>query len=125
MRIKEMDIGIMGSAWTLVSRKKEDDKRLEGIAGYTDPTLKLIVLRDEEPDIYSVGDMHKILQETIRHEIIHAFLYECGLWTDSIAHDHWAMNEEMVDWFALKLPSIEKTCKAANAMPGQKLDIVS
>lgn len=125
MKIKETSIGIMGSAWTLVSRKKTEDKLLEGLAGYTDPTQKLIVLLDEDPDENSVGDLHGSLQATIRHEIIHSFLYECGLWADSIAHDHWAMNEEMVDWIALKLPAIEKACKAANAMPGQKLNIVS
>ena len=125
MRIKEIDVGIMGHAWTIVSRTKAEDDRLEEIAGYTDPSMRMIVLLDATRDKWSPGDMHGDLQATIRHEIIHAFFYECGLWSDSIAHDHWAMNEEMIDWFALKLPEIEKACRAVNAMPGQKLDVVA
>lgn len=123
MRIKETSVSIMGTAWTLVSRSKADDKKLLELAGYTDPTKRMIVLLDEDADDWSVADLHASLQATIRHELIHAFLYECGLWADSANAEHWAMNEEMIDWFALKLPAIEKACKDANAMPGQKLDI--
>lgn len=125
MKIKEIDVSIMGHAWTILSRKKTEDDRLEEIAGYTDPSERLIVLLDAERDKWSPGNMHQDLQSTIRHELIHAFLYECGLWCDSNAHEHWAMNEEMIDWFALKLPEIEHACRAVNAMPGQKLDIVA
>lgn len=37
-----------------------------------------------------------------RHELIHAFLYECGL-NDS---SDWARNEELIDWLAIQLPKI-------------------
>lgn len=125
MKIKEIDVSVMGVAWTLVSRKKTEDDRLEEVSGYTDPSKRLIVLLDAQPDRWSLGDMHQDLQATIRHELIHAFLYECGLWTDSLECDHWAMNEEMVDWFAMKLPAIAQACRAVNAMPGQKLDTIA
>lgn len=121
MRIEKTYIEIMGSMWTVVSRTDAEDKKLDGISGYTDHTAKMIVLLDEEPDVNSVSDLHSRLQSTIRHEIIHAFLYECGLWADSSAHEHWVMNEEMVDWFALKLPEIQRACERANAMPWQRL----
>ena len=45
---------------------------------------------------------------TIRHEIIHAFLAESGLWGSSTTVEPWALNEEMVDWFALQTPKIFK-----------------
>lgn len=49
------------------------------------------------------------LEETVRHEFIHAFLLECGLGGDSHSYNgSWAMNEEMVDWFAINIPSINK-----------------
>jgi hypothetical protein len=43
---------------------------------------------------------------TLRHEIIHAFIAESGLRGSSLDVSHWALNEEMVDWFALQLPKM-------------------
>lgn len=45
---------------------------------------------------------------TLRHEVIHAFLSESGLRGSSSGTDVWALNEEMVDWFALQLPKMMK-----------------
>ena len=45
----------------------------------------------------------------VRHEIIHAFLYESGLYSNSSLFEHgWAENEEMIDWFAIQSPKIFK-----------------
>jgi hypothetical protein len=46
--------------------------------------------------------------ETLRHEVLHAFLSESGLRGSSCDVQGWAMNEEMVDWFALQYPKIKK-----------------
>ena len=48
----------------------------------------------------------------IRHEIIHAFLYESGMKECSSATQSWVENEEMVDWFAIQIPKIVKKNKA-------------
>ena len=40
--------------------------------------------------------------------IIHAFLLESGLDSNSNSADSWAVNEEMVDWFAIQSPKIFK-----------------
>lgn len=49
------------------------------------------------------------LEDTVRHELIHAFLLECGLEASSHSYDGaWAMNEEVVDWFAKNIPFINK-----------------
>ena len=45
---------------------------------------------------------------TLRHEVVHAFLKESGLAGSSVTVDQWAMNEEMVDWFALQFPKMIK-----------------
>ena len=45
---------------------------------------------------------------TLRHEILHAFLHESGLWGCSLESTSWAMNEEMVDWVAIQFPKILK-----------------
>lgn len=47
------------------------------------------------------------MKKTLRHEIIHAFLTESGLHGNTYNVDGgWAMNEEMVDWFAIQSPKI-------------------
>ena len=44
------------------------------------------------------------------HEIVHAFLHESGLSSNS----EWAMNEEIADWIALQLPKIISICNELN-----------
>ena len=39
---------------------------------------------------------------TIRHELIHGFLFESGLHGSS-----WSHNEDIIDWFANQIPKIE------------------
>lgn len=50
-------------------------------------------------------------KSVIRHEIIHAFLYESGL--DSCS---WAANEEMVDFFAMQFPKLLQIFKEADCI---------
>ena len=42
----------------------------------------------------------------LRHELTHAFLYESGMDSNSNESVAWAMNEEMIDWFAIQSPKI-------------------
>jgi hypothetical protein len=50
----------------------------------------------------------KQIKATLRHEIIHAFLHESGLSGSSVTDVPWAVNEEMVDWFAIQFPKMIK-----------------
>lgn len=56
------------------------------------------------------------MKQTLRHEIIHAFLNESGLMGSSATGVPWAMNEEMVDWFAIQLPKMIKVFKQLDCM---------
>lgn len=51
------------------------------------------------------------IKTTLRHEVIHAFLHESGLSGSSATDMPWALNEEMVDWFAIQSPKISKVFK--------------
>lgn len=62
--------------------------------------------KNESEDIKS-GHHKNIL----RHELIHAFLYESGLGGNSAGVTAWATNEEMIDWFALQMPKLIKAFK--------------
>ena len=52
----------------------------------------------------------------IRHEIIHAFLFESGLAQNTNDVESWAMNEEMVDWLAIQFPKLLKAFKEAECI---------
>ena len=45
-------------------------------------------------------------KHVLRHELIHAFLFESGLDQNSNLCESWAINEEMVDWMAIQMPKI-------------------
>lgn len=57
----------------------------------------------------------------LRHEILHAFIFECGLDTEN----SWARNEEMIEFFALQSYKIATVFSAANIIHlGDKLNEV-
>lgn len=91
------------------------DKDLNARFGYCTPTMKKIVIVDlNTVDVWKDEPTYsKLVQSktTLRHEIIHAFLYESGLWGSSLASESWAMNEEMIDWVATQFPKILKVFK--------------
>ena len=56
-------------------------------------------------------------KQLMRHEIVHAFLSESGLSANALSPDGaWALNEEMVDWFAIQGPKIVSARQAAPAL---------
>lgn len=92
-----MQICIMGVEYEIKHETIETDPELKGLDGYVDWKKKIIVLNKDSTNA------------TLRHEIIHAYLHESGLSYNSGSAEAWAVNEEMVDWFALQLPKIAAT----------------
>ena len=109
-----MIINILGSKWKLFYKTAEEDTLLEDMAGYTDWTTKTIVV--ENGFRTTLKDSEQYQKKVVRHEIIHAYLFESGLYECSSAIDDWATNEEMVDWFAFQAPKIYETFKQANVI---------
>lgn len=108
-------VKILGSDWTIVYETLEENKGFEQCDGYTDATVKKIHIRrykdseigpGKDFELESVKEHDKYV---LRHEVIHAFFNESGLWQNSMSYSgSWAMNEEMVDWFAWQYPKIQK-----------------
>lgn len=96
------DIDILGITYTISFKQIHDDERLKDAAGYCDMTTKDIVVGIFKKDVDSVSDLSQYQYKVLRHEIIHAFLFESGLDGSS----DWARNEEAVDWIAIQLPKI-------------------
>ena len=101
-------ITVLGTDIQILFRKSGDDHKLDNCVGYFDSSKGWIVVKILEPDSMTLGDLDKYQKEVLRHEIIHAFLYESGLDACSNQVINWASNEEMVDWFAIQSPKIYK-----------------
>jgi hypothetical protein len=100
-------INILGTEYSLQYLSSKEDKKLEDLDGYTDFYLKRIVVeKNFENRLTDETKIKNYQNKILRHEIIHAFLFESGLDCNSLKVYNWAENEEMVDWFAIQSPKI-------------------
>lgn len=118
-----MKIDVLGTKYNIKRVNNGQDEYMTKMhyGGYCDNGSKKIYILNlktvpdwaEEPE----GVIRLQEQETIRHELIHAFLNESGLGWNSFAPENaWAKNEEMVDWFAVQMPKLLVAFKAADAL---------
>ena len=93
-----MIVDILGTSYTIEEHLESEDELLTDCDGYCDWTTKtIVVVKDMNGNL---GDMQAYKKKVLRHEIVHAFLKESGLFECSGAVESWAMNETMVDWIA-------------------------
>lgn len=108
-----MKVNILGTEYDIV--QCHGGPRLENIDGCCDETTKEIVVEtydgeEGKPGVKAALDVQR--KKVLRHEITHAFLFECGLAECS----PWAQNEELVDWIAIQGPKIFKAWQEAGAL---------
>lgn len=108
---------ILGTIYRIEYAKSTEDSVIgkEGDA-YCDWTGKKIVLQDPEDADGNLADMDAYWRKTLRHEILHAFLFESGLAQNSFQTDAWAQNEEMIDWLAFMGPKIINAWEEAGCL---------
>lgn len=109
--MQDFKVNILGSEWNVKFGNKKEYPNLTNVDGYTDLSIREIVVDDMEASQGQIGakaDLESYQKQVVRHEIIHAFLLESGLDSNSNSADSWAVNEEMVDWFAIQSPKIFK-----------------
>ena len=83
---------------------KEMDGELGQYGGFCDGYLKKIGIAECD-QLKDGDDVKAILRaESVRHEVVHAFLNESGL----RGNCEWSQNEELVDWIALQFPKMAK-----------------
>ena len=108
-----MKASVLGTNYTIT--QAHDTPRMDGSDGFCDETTKEIVVETYEGDDGKPGVKAKLdvqRKKNIRHELVHAFLFECGLAENS----SWAQNEELVDWFAIQGPKLYKAWQEAGAV---------
>ncbi|MCR8969281.1 hypothetical protein [Facklamia sp. 7083-14-GEN3] len=100
-------VNVLGTEYTVIQESDDERGKLSiqsNYDGYCDFTSKTIYISDiSEDNGYIKDNLLEHRNRTIRHELVHAFLYESGL-------DHnsdWARNEEIVDWVAIQFPKLK------------------
>ena len=106
-RPKDFKVNVLGEEWVVTWRTKEEDVHLLECNGYSDETIRTIVIEWYEWDGRNLTNMADYTAKVLRHELVHAMLYESGLGINT--DKEWARNEEMVDWIAIQLPMMAKT----------------
>lgn len=100
--MKKQTVSILGTEYMIEPRALKN----EDIDGFTDNTLKLIVIRSDNAN--NVGDFEYLQKKQLRHEIIHAFMSESGLQCNWQHIEQFGHDETTVDWFAIQSPKIFK-----------------
>lgn len=109
--MQDFKVNILGSEWNVKFGSEKEYPNLTNVDGYTDLSIREIVvdgMKALQGQIETKADLESYQKQVVRHEIIHAFLLESGLDSNSNSADSWAVNEEMVDWFAIQSPKIFK-----------------
>lgn len=99
-----MKVNVLGTEYD-VKLLEERDETMQTVNcdGYTDFSSKEIKVLKAEEKPGNQKDIFKYQNTVLRHEIIHAFLYECG-----IDHGMQFHNEECVDFFAIQFDKLAK-----------------
>ncbi len=113
--LNNFKLTVLGSEWTIILTKDvgnilgmEADDEWDGL---TSKATHQIIIRPSIVDdcVMNKKGAQTYLAQTLRHEILHAYLFESGLDWSSRDIESWATNEEMIDWIALQFPKILDT----------------
>lgn len=88
-------------------------KDADGCMDHSTKTIKILKMEQHEN---SVRDLENYKRKVLRHEIIHAFFYESGLWNQSGGSDAWGYDETITDWLAIQSPKLMKAFKEADCL---------
>ena len=104
-------VNVLGESYQLIQSDSTKDPCLNEADGYCDYTIKACVIGNIIQTDDTVKDLEGYRKKVIRHELIHAFLFESGLGSES-----WGGNEEIVDWIAYQFPKLLEAFKVADAL---------
>ena len=108
-------VNILGTEYEIVI-DAPDEMLPEGADGAMDQSIKRIVVAKFESDRNCIKDLDSYRKKVLRHEIIHAFLYESGLWNNSGTVTAWGQSEEITDWIAIQFPKMLEAFEEAGCI---------
>lgn len=113
--MKDKVVEILGTLYT-IHFDVPDGKMPEGADGCMDQSIHQIRIAEFESDRNTIQDMDSYRKKVLRHEIIHAFLYESGMWNNSGNTNCWGMDETITDWITIQSPKLFRTFKEADCL---------
>lgn len=96
-----MRVSVLGVQYAVEYRTRAQDPELEAA---------------ERKEPGSKKCLDDYMRKCMRHELVHAFLYESGLSINSLSPSGWASNEEMTDWIAIQGPKLYDAWKQAKCL---------
>lgn len=110
-------VSILGTPYTIkigISRKA--DKYLSDSDGYCDPINHLIVIAEKNEE-YSDDEWARYSKICLRHEIVHAFMFESGI----DGNCKWDIQDQthpefMVSWIANQFPKLIEAFNKVDAI---------
>lgn len=120
MKPLDRTVDVLGTQYVIVFMNDTQEPKLKECDGFIDVSTKEIVVRIIESTAGSLQDLKAYTNKVIRHELIHAFLHESGLWNNSNSCSQWALNEEMVDWLAIQFHKIQAAFVEADCVQKRK-----
>lgn len=92
---------ILGAIWEIIENASEKDyPNLANADAYCDLSEKRIVIGEITTEKgYEYGDLKRFKNKVLRHEIVHAFLFESGL-------TQLGQDEQVVEWIAVQTPKM-------------------
>ena len=115
-------VNILGTEYNVIFQTLEQNKAFIDCDGYCDPSVKKLYIRQYTEEEFKDKDFgyenaEIIRKRVVRHEVLHAFMYESGLWRNSFCADMpWAMSEEMIDFYAIQTPKIFKAFESLGVL---------
>lgn len=108
-------VAVLGTSYKIYKSKREYDPDLAECDGYCDKTVKKNRSRGLGQKNSDLGDIKAHMKKVLRHEIVHAFMFESGL-AENWEHKGYGQEETVVDWFAIQGPKIYKAWTEAGAV---------
>lgn len=111
MKIASNKINVLGTEYKIIfHNSKEDNEIFKRYDGWCDSSVKEIhILAEWEGD---KANRDYVNSKILRHEILHAFMYEAGQDVES----YWGLNEELIDFLAIQFPKINKIFEEAKIL---------
>ena len=109
-------VSVLGTNYGIyLDVSEDDDETLKECAGYCDKTTKRICVGRQMNS--NLGDYSEYRKYIIRHELIHAFLFESGIGADTTwdieGQEH---PEHMVEWVSMQFPKMVKAFQEAGVL---------
>ena len=108
-----MTVNVLGTEYEIVVSNEASESYLKECDGFCDNSIKRVTVDElKGGGVGSKKNLEFQRKKNIRHELVHAFLFESGLAENS----QWAYNEECVDWIASQFPKLLKAFEGVDAL---------